>query len=575
MANEAMKLCFGCMKPLDTYADCCPHCGYKNDGNYDRHYLKPGTIFGEGRYLAGKFARKNGEACVYLGYDFRTRESCWIKEYFPTTISRRDLATGDLLPMEGFGAQYKALMSDFVDVCNEIKRLGVTELVIPIRDVVYANKTVYAIYEKLDVVPYEEYLVKNGGKLPLAKAREILLPFCYMVSCIHDHGFIHRGISPYTVYADADDHLYLWDFSLGATRTANSELDAELFNGYSAPEQYASNGWQGTWTDVYAVAALFYRTLSGFVPPKSTLVGEDRPIATLNDLVVDMPHNISEAVEDAMALSAEERTQTVYAFTARLIETQTSGTAVYDTAKTKKLYERQQKKRENARGLQYLVLALFFTVFVLIGGLWLVVTTYLPDLVSSSGTSSRPSSQRPESVSEIDSSSVPASELPSSLAPEDTRVPRFIGQMLSVVENDTDYAGRFKFSVKEEFNDTFPAGVIYDQSPKENTLMPNEGTVILYVSKGAELVEMPNLIGIPYEDALKALGDHDPPLSCIKTERFSAGAEAGNVVGTTPSPGDKFDPDTQTIYVFVMPEDNVTDASTASKKPEDNAIRRD
>lgn len=572
MANESARLCFGCMSPLGE-EPVCPRCGYDENGGYDKRYLRPGAKLADGRYLVGKFMRKNGEGAIYLGYDFRMRERCWIKEYFPTSIACRDLLTGDVLPMDGYEAQYKALTSDFVDICNEVKRLGVTERVIPIRDVVSANRTVYAVYEKPSMISFDTYLQRNGGKLPLAKARELLLPFCHMVSCIHDHGFIHRGISPYTVYIDEDEHLYLWDFSLGATRTANSELEAELFNGYSAPEQYSSSGWQGAWTDVYAIAALFYRAVSGFVPPKSTLVGDNRPLATLEDLVLNMPHHISEAVEEAMALSAEARTQTVYAFTAKLIETETSGTAVYDAAQTKKLSQRQERKRESVRGFKYLVLALFFTVFVLVGGLWLIVTTYLPGMVQSSGSSGRVSSHFSQNEEETPPESEIDREEPS--APEvDAKVPSFIGKRASDVQDDPAYEGRFKFSLKEEYNKEFPEGTIYDQSPKEDTLMPNQGTVILYVSKGAELIEMPDIVGKPYDEALQILGDNDPPLACVKIDRYVKDATPGDVVLTSPAAGEKFDPDKQTISVYVMPEDNVADASNASdsKSPRDNGV---
>ena len=45
--------------------------------------------------------------------------------------------------------------------------------------------------------------------------------------------------------------LRINSFSISALRTVNTELNSELFHGYSAPEQYSLSSWQGTWTDVY------------------------------------------------------------------------------------------------------------------------------------------------------------------------------------------------------------------------------------------------------------------------------------------------------------------------------------
>ncbi len=556
------------MSPLESSGS-CPHCGYSKKQEINTEYLRAGTTLANARYLVGRLARKNGATAFYVGYDNASGSTCWICEYFPTRLASRNKKSGYVAPTEGNSAQYKALLSDFMDICNEIKRLGITEKVIPILATFGENNTIYAVYEHLNVVNLERYIVQNGGKLPLNKTLDMMLPFCNMVATIHDRGYIHRGISPHTVYVGDDDSLYLWDFSIGALRTANSELDAELFNGYSAPEQYAANGWQGTWSDVYAVGALFYRMLSGFVPPKSTTVGEERHLSPLIDLVVDLPQNVSDAVFDAMIISTEKRTPAIYNFTSKLMENDGTGTAIYDTVKPIKSRREEaiEERREKDGGFKYAILALFVTVLVLVGSLWFVMNKYFPHMMNNED-------KKPETHS-LSESSADFEESSSEFA--DANVPKFIGKLLTQVQSDVEYGEHYTFTVVEEYNSEFSAGVIFSQSPDEGTPMPNRGTIILHVSKGSEadLVAMPNIIGLDFNEAAQILAQKEILLE--KVERTAEGAVAGSVVGTVPAPGNKLNSKTEkaTIYVMpgitpVTPESSVAEESQ-SQKPQESS----
>lgn len=550
-AKKGSARCLGCMTTLTGDQETCPRCGYSKKSEYDADFLRPGKTLADGRYIAGKLVRRNGESAYYVGYDKQENRACWIREYFPTKLSRRVRSKGIVTPLDGAEAQYKALLSDFMDVCNEVKRLGVTENVIRILATFNDNNTVYAVYDTMALVSFDEYLAKNGGKLPLNRALDLLLPLCNMVATIHDHGHIHRGISPHTVYVDKNDTLYLWDFSIAAARTAGSELEAELFNGYSAPEQYVPNGWQGTWTDIYALAALLYRSVSGFVPPKSTFVGDDRHMAPLSDLVLDMPQSVSDAVADAMLPTAEKRTSAVYKFTAALLESDSDSTAVYDAGKIKPEPERYEPVRErDSGGFKYAILALAITVLLLVGGLWYLMKTYFPDMVNEPDRRTSSSSQA-TSVPEVD-------DEPDADADEDTPAqsgeidtPRFVGQMLSAIQSDSYYQDNFDFKIEEEFNSDFPAGVVFRQMPPADAAIAAGSTVTLYVSKGVdEIATLPNIIGLDYEEALAVLRELEIPSN--KVERRATGAVAGSVVGTSPPPGTKIG-SSDIVTIYVMP----------------------
>jgi serine/threonine-protein kinase len=578
MAIGETSLCIGCMKPM-AGDGICPLCGYDNTQPNAQGTLQPGTVIA-GRYAVGALQSMNSEGVTYIGYDGERDHPVWIREYFPAAIASRDTQSGLVTPLHGCGAQYKALMSDMVDLCNAVKRLSVSDAVVPIEGVLSDNNTLYAIYKQLDIIPLEEHLALVGGKIPVKNAIRMFQPLCDTMSNMHARGDLHRGISPQTVYIDRDEKLYLWGFSQAATRTGGSELAAELYNGYAAPEQYASNGWQGPWTDVFAMAALFYRTVSGIVPPKSTMVGAQRMVAPLIDLVDDIPPSISEAVADAMGIAAGDRTQTMAGFSSQLIllsdVADTATTAVYDLVKvtrgrdksgTKAKETRRVKDSESGVSAKYILLALLCTVLLLGGILWYVTTTFFPELAEG-----RQQSSRPSSVVSTEQSSTPSSSEESS-EEEDKTVPQFVGRQYDQVVADESLAARFQFEKQEEYNDNYPAGEIYNQTPVEGTLMANKGIVILYVSKGKRILIMPDLSGLTLEEAeeeiLKLEEENDGEIDLILNpiDRYDEGTEPGQIISTMPLAGEEFNPKDTTIFVYVSLAPDVSETTEESSRP--------
>ena len=53
-------------------------------------------------------------------------------------------------------------------------------------------------------------------------------------------------------------------------RNAGGELKSQLVDGYAAPEQYAVAEFDGKYTDIYSLGALFYRALTGHTPVSYT-----------------------------------------------------------------------------------------------------------------------------------------------------------------------------------------------------------------------------------------------------------------------------------------------------------------
>jgi serine/threonine-protein kinase len=535
------------------------------------------------RYVVGRLIRNNGESGFYIGFDNNIQKKIWIREYYPHSLAGRDKVTGNVVARAGVSPQYKALMSDFLELCGMVSRLSRSGAVVPVLQVLEENNTAYAISPYMSVVSLESYLARQqDNRLACSQAVKLLGPLFTTVQKLHDMGGIHRGISPYTIYVDNKGKIYLGDFLVAAARTDGSELEAELFNGYSAPEQYAANRWQGAWTDVYALGAVFYRVVSGIVPPKSILITDDRPLPRLSGIAPDIPGSIADAVETAMLPRYVDRTQTAVNFSVNLQKRQSNEghTAVFDTSAVTNGHDRDddddyyyERERKPAT-FKFLAFALLLTVSVLIGFLYLIVSTLMPNVLDGSGRQNSQVSRSGTAVAApvnpgLPIVSSPASSPDSGLVP-DYSVPRFIGRNVLEIVDDASFADRYIFDVREEFSHSFERGVIYDQTPPHGILMPNRGTVILYVSKGLARIEMPDLAGFYLEEAMEVLYELElehslPTLRMEPFETFDPNVEPGLIIRTNPSPGAFYYPESGPIQVFISMQrqtngdDEVTD----------------
>ena len=131
---------------------------------------------------------------------------------------------------------------------------------------------------------------------------------------MHAQGFLHRDIKPSNIIIRRDGVPVLIDF--GAARQAMGErtrtLTGVLTPQYAPIEQYALDGKQGPWSDIYSAAAVLHHAIAGQPPPDAAArVGTDpyRPLATTQADRFE-PAFLG-AIDRALAFAPTDRPQTV------------------------------------------------------------------------------------------------------------------------------------------------------------------------------------------------------------------------------------------------------------------------
>jgi len=144
----------------------------------------------------------------------------------------------------------------------------------------------------------------------------IFMPVLDALKEEHASGILHRDISPDNLLIDAKGRVVLIDF--GAARQAMGEksrsMSVIMKAGYSPEEQYHSKGLQGPWTDIYAIAATFYQSITGIMPPESLSRFTEDTLVPPSQLGIEFDPYQEQSLLKAMAVRPKGRYQTVEEF---------------------------------------------------------------------------------------------------------------------------------------------------------------------------------------------------------------------------------------------------------------------
>ena len=536
---EATRLCPYCLQPLPGAAQSCPHCGKSFAGRNPGGTLPVGTVLA-GRYTVGEMLSIDGEGILYRGAENLGRFRVTIKEYLPITLTAERTAESTLRPKTGSEVLFKTTRMDFADLYRSIQRITPANGLEAVLDVVEANNSVYAILENLGGTPLDQWLENHPGTIRPDDACTMLQPVFEGVAAMHKIGLVHRGICPENIRVMENNRCRLAGYATVGLRTAGSGLREQLYEGYSAPEQYSTAEFEGRYTDEYSLAAVFYRMVCGQapVPAAQRMVTDSNPRA--KSVNGSLPLYVSQVLQLGLRLRPMERIQTVpqlyqalssKEYTAELTRTMKPETPV-------RTAQPEPERREHLLSLKALLAGIVILLSILILlTLWSVLSQHIHQPAASAAESEPASSEV--------------------MVPQNL-VPNFIGMDYTQVQNNREYTSMYLFYVTEEYSDTAPAGQIIQQEPSADTVLKAGETIRLVVSKGPQMAEMPNIIGFTQDGAVKELEARGLVASCFMVVNDGSYA-SGCVVRTSEEPGTKVEVGTViTVYIAADPSVQIT-----------------
>ena len=537
--EEQKILCPYCRAELKEGAQSCPHCRRTFAGRNPAGALPMGTLLA-GRYTVGEMLSIDGEGILYRGVENKGRFRVTIKEYMPITLSSERGSDHQLRAKPGSEVLLKTTRMDFADLYRSIQRITPATGLEAVLDVVEANNTVYAVLENPGGVPLDQWLDKQKKTISPEDACTMLQPVFNGVAAMHQVGLVHRGICPENIRVLDNGRARLTGYATIGLRTAGSGLHGQLYEGYSAPEQYSAVEFEGRYTDVYSLSAVFYRMVCGQspVPAAQRMVTDSNPRArTVNPAV---PPYVSDALSLGLQLDPVRRIQTV----PQLSRALSSPTAAEEEARTVHAAGRRKAREKKAKP------SLSLTA-ILTGILILLAVLTLLTLWGLLGRNESPVEQT--APSEVTSA-------PSAVTVN--YVPNFVGMSYSQIQNNREYTGIYLFYVTEEYSDSAPAGTVLTQDPAAGTAITEgeNSTIRLVISKGPQMVEMPNTIGFTQEGAIRELESRGLVPSCFMVVNDGSYA-SGCVVSCSVEPGTMVEAGS-TVVVYIAADRDVQITTT-------------
>lgn len=240
-----------------------------------------------------------------------------IKEYFPSGKCARDTVSYNIYPQTISNEYYYKYRESFekeARILAELSHPNIVEVI----DVFGENNTSYMVMEYIKGESLQK-AVENRGRLPYTEAVNYIAQIADAVDYIHKRHILHRDIKPDNIMLTASYKAILIDFgSAREFEEDKTQIHTSMFtNGYAPPEQYASKSRKGSYTDIYALGATFYFTLTGQAPLEATARLIDK-MPEPKKLVKDIPEEANRTILKAMQLKSENRHQTIDDFMADL-----------------------------------------------------------------------------------------------------------------------------------------------------------------------------------------------------------------------------------------------------------------
>lgn len=507
--------------------------------------LEPGTLVEN--YRLGQVLWRNGESCLYEAISPEGK-ACMLREFLPTALLEPRDEGGALRPKEEELTLYKYSMAAFQELYRLLGKVcsQKPEHLLPLGEALFCNNSLYIPLLSGPLPSLSQQLAQREKPYSWAEAKKMLLPLLNCVAQLHHKGVLHLGICPENLFCREDGSLVLENFSTLEARTSDGSLDQELFPGYSAPEQYVGGSWQGgPQSDVYSLGALLYRLLTGETPPPAPERREEEPLRPPMELNPGVPESVSDAICGALLLDPELRSATVDDFTSALLESVSGNTTVYEVPTTPNehtvhLEAEKPKQRSLLRvagsGLLFLALTLALGF-----GAYMIVTE---NLFPQEG----PSTPVDEPVEE----------------PLLYPVPDFVGHKYQDILSNPAFYEHLSLVAQEDYSNSYPEGVVSEQSLPQGSQAPEGATITLTVSLGKELLEVPTLMGQELSVVKAKLDEAQIPYTVYVVENKAF--PPNTVFRSDPPEGSSIDPnDGSTLRVYVTPPQ--TPQSTQDKKP--------
>ncbi|RPK66151.1 Serine/threonine-protein kinase PK-1 [Streptomyces sp. ADI96-02] len=490
----------------------------------------------DGRYRIEARIAVGGMATVYRAVDTRLDRVLALKVMHPA------LATD------------VSFVERFIREAKSVARLAHPN-VVAVFDQGAEGAYVYLAMEYVAGCTLRDVLRERGALKPRA-ALDILEPVLAALGAAHLAGFVHRDMKPENVLIGDDGRVKVADFGLVRAVGTVTDTTGSLLGtvSYLAPEQI-EHGTADTRADVYACGVVLYEMLTGAKPHTGDTAAQviyrhlNTDVPAPSAAVPGLPVALDSLVASATARNPEVRPHDAVLLLAEAREARAGLTdAELDAVPPQALSETHDGAEDRTSVIP--------RAFPADGdGTHRTSRLEMPPAAAPPrrangprGLSAGPHRRLITSVAAVLLALCVGTGVWYINSGQFSQVPSLLGQTQKAAEQRLSDAGLGLKGVDRVFSDTVERGAVVGSDPASGSRIRGNGSVRLVVSRGPEIVRVPDVAGSSLADARQALKKAGLAPG-MATGEFSRDVPRGEVIRTDPAAGAGRNPDTAVALV--------------------------
>ena len=257
-----------------------------------------------------------GFGVTYLAQESLLNRTVVIKENFPDSLCYREEGTLDVCMHNPETGQegFDWALSNFL---REVRLLATLDHSCIAKVYAYfeEHRTAYYVVEYINGISLAKLASQHAASgIPISQSSlfGLMIRLLDALDYLHSRKLLHRDIKPDNILITRAGLPVIIDF--GAAREAYGDLGSNIVEtpGFSPPEQSSIDGNMGPWTDIYALGATLYYTLTGECLPPSRqreIYDTADPLSTNQALLAIYGQPLLASIDRAIAPKAANRYQ--------------------------------------------------------------------------------------------------------------------------------------------------------------------------------------------------------------------------------------------------------------------------
>ncbi len=491
------------------------------------------------RYKIKKQRGSGGMALVYEAQDILLDRKVAIKMLRPEFVSDEDF------------------INKFRHEAKAVARITHPN-VVSIYDIVESEESLYLVMEYIEGKDLKS-LIKKRGQLSVVEALDIANQVTAGVEVAHENNIVHCDIKPHNILITDNNQVKVTDFGIARAVSSSTMTITDTIMGsahYFSPEQ-AQGKEINTYSDIYSIGVVLYEMLSGRVPFKGespisvALKHIQKEPKELKEVFPSVPEEVNELVMKTLSKEPEDRQESASQLREEIIMAiknieasdqfkgektgeEGSQTKILNKSDIKKEgleKEKEQDKKDNSKTSK--TDKSFFTPEKKKGfklNKWVIWALVVVILASAS-------------VFGLVYFFKVYTEVPI------VKVPNLVEKEFSEAEDIAAQQGlNLEKSEEAVFHNDIEEGYIVTQEPKPGERIKQTRNVVVTVSKGPKIVELPDFNNRPLREAEVILDNLGLSLQEVSYE-YSEQYRENYIISQSPEPGSETEINTQVELV--------------------------